>query len=202
MKKELELFTTRYSCRNFKKGKILKEKKLKTLLELARLSPSSLGLEPWNFVVCKDKTKLKELSEIANHQEHVKNASAVIIIVSRLDFAEYFEEKLRKRKMSEDEIQKRIQTYKPFLTSMNEEQKLFYAREQAHIALGTILYGANALNIASCAIGGFDKDKLDNYLKLDTQKQRATLMIALGVSADKKPPQKQRFSFEEVVKFI
>lgn len=202
MKREFELFTTRYSCRNFKKNETLKDEDLRTLLEFARLSPSSLGLEPWKFLVCKDKTKLEELSLIANHQEHVKNASAVIIIVSRLDFVEYFEDKLKKRKMSEVEIQKRIQTYKPFLTSMNLEQKLAYAREQAHIALGCILYGANALNISSCAIGGFDKNKLDNYLKLDTQKQRTSLMVALGFSADEQIPQKERFSFEQVVEFM
>lgn len=200
MKKELEIFKTRYSCRNFK-NESLKDEELKTLLEFARLSPSSLGLEPWKFIVCKDKAKLKELSLIANHQEHVKNAAAVIIIVSRLDFAEYFEDKLRKRDMSEAEIQKRLK-YKDFLTTMNQEQKLAYAREQAHIALACILYGANALNIASCPIGGFDKDKLDDYLKLETQKQRASIMIALGLSADEKIPQKERFSFEEVVAFI
>ncbi len=200
MKKEVKIFTTRYSCRKFK-NKALKDKKLKTLLEIARLSPSSLGLEPWEFIVCKDKTKLKELSLIANKQEHIKDAAAVIIIVSRLDFAEYFEQKLRKRDMSEEEIQKRLK-YKGFLDSMNFEQKLAYSREQAHIALASVLYGANALNIASCAIGGFDKDKLDSYLKLDTTKKRASLMIALGLSADKKIPKKERFSFEEVVEFI
>ncbi len=49
--------------------------------------------------------------------------------------------------------------------------KISYAREQAHIALASILYSANALNIASCTIGGFDKEKLDSYLSLDIQKK-------------------------------
>ena len=50
MKKELEIFSTRYSCRNFKNEK-LKEEDLNSILEIARLSPSSLGLEPWKFLV-------------------------------------------------------------------------------------------------------------------------------------------------------
>lgn len=50
MKTELEIFSTRYSCRNFKNEKLKKED-LNTILEIARLSPSSLGLEPWRFLV-------------------------------------------------------------------------------------------------------------------------------------------------------
>lgn len=86
--------------------------------------------------------------------------------------------------------------------SLNQEQKISYAREQAHIALASILYSANALNIASCTIGGFDKEKLDSYLSLDIQKERSSLVVALGYCNDKKNPQKNRFSFDEVVKFI
>ncbi|MBS4235258.1 nitroreductase family protein [Campylobacter vulpis] len=197
----LELFKTRYSCRNFKK-EIIKDEILKEILEVARLSPSSLGLEPWKFLVVKDDKKKEELSLIANHQSHIKNAAAVIIILSRLDFAEYFEEKLRKRKMSEEEIQKRLSLYKPFLQDMDERARISYAREQAHIALAGILYASNALNVATCTIGGFDSAKLNAYLKLDTKKELSTLMIALGYSDDEEIQAKSRFEFDEVVRFL
>ncbi|EAJ3555081.1 NAD(P)H-dependent oxidoreductase [Campylobacter jejuni] len=201
MKTELEIFSTRYSCRNFKNEKLKKED-LNTILEIARLSPSSLGLEPWRFLVVQDDKKKEELAQICNQQQHIKNCAALIIIVSRLDFLDYFEDKLRKRDMSEAEIQKRLDTYMPFLQSLSQEQKISYTREQAHIALASILYSANALNIASCTIGGFDKEKLDSYLSLDIQKERSSLVVALGYCNDKKNPQKNRFSFDEVVKFI
>ena len=187
----LEIFKTRYSCRNFKK-EALKEEHLKEILEVARLSPSSLGLEPWKFLVVRDAKKKEELSFIANHQSHIKDAAAVIIILSRLDFAEYFEEKLRQRKMREEELQKRLSLYKPFLQNMDKKAKIAYAREQAYIALAGILYAANALNIATCTIGGFDAEKLNAYLKLDTNKELSTLMIALGYSDDKDLPSKSR----------
>ena len=149
-----------------------------------------------------DEKRKEELSKICNQQKHVKDCAALIIIISRLDFLDYFEEKLRKRDMSETEIQKRLDTYMPFLKSLNQEQKISYVREQAHIALASILYSANALNIASCTIGGFDKEKLDSYLSLDIQKERSSLVVALGYCNDEKNPQKNRFNFDEVVKFI
>lgn len=198
---KLDLFKFRYSCRNFKNEK-LNPQDLRNILEIARLSPSSLGLEPWKFVVVQDEKKKEELSEICNHQPHVKNCSALIIILSRLDFLDYFEEKLRKRDMSEKEIQKRLDTYRPFLNSLNHEQKIAYTREQAHIALASILYSATALNIATCPIGGFDKIKLESYLNLNTQKEIATLIVAIGYSNDKSLPQKNRFDFDEVVQFL
>ncbi|KAA6224687.1 MULTISPECIES: nitroreductase family protein [unclassified Campylobacter] len=197
----LDIFKTRYSCRNFKDEKISKES-LNQILEVARLSPSSLGLEPWKFIVVQDINKLKELSVIANGQAHVAKASAVIIIVSRLDFAKYFEKRLRQRKMSEEDINTRLKLYKPFLENMNAFEKINYAREQAHIALASILYAANALNIATCTIGGFDKAKLDSYLKLNVNEMQSSLMIALGISNDEKIPAKMRFDFDEVVEFI
>lgn len=61
MKTELEIFSTRYSCRNFKNEKLKKED-LDTILEIARLSPSSLGLEPWRFLVVQDDNKKEESS--------------------------------------------------------------------------------------------------------------------------------------------
>lgn len=127
---------------------------------------------------------------------------AIVIIVSRLDFAEYFEEKLRKRKMSEEELNRRLSLYKPFLQSMDERAKIAYSREQAHIALAGILYAANTLNIATCTIGGFDSAKLNAYLNLDTKKELSTLMIALGYSDDEEIPAKSRFEFDEVVRFL
>ncbi|MCX2682393.1 nitroreductase family protein [Campylobacter sp. MIT 21-1685] len=201
MDTKLQLFHTRYSCRNFKDEAIAKED-LNEILEVARLSPSSLGLEPWEFLVVQQKNMKEEISLIANNQIQVKNAAALIIIISKLDFAETFEEKIRSRIMSEEEKEKRITMYKPFLEKMNAEQKLAYSREQAHLALGGILYAANFLQIASCTIGGFNKEELDSYLKLDTRKKRSSLLVALGKSADTHIPPKNRQSFDEVVRFI
>ncbi|ECL3222189.1 NAD(P)H-dependent oxidoreductase [Campylobacter coli] len=196
-----ELISKRRACKLFNDKKI-SEEDLHFILESGILAPSSHGFEPWRFLVVQDDNKKEELAQICNQQQHVKDCGALIIIVSRLDFLDYFEDKLRKRDMSEAEIQKRLDTYMPFLQSLSQEQKISYAREQAHIALASILYSANALNIASCTIGGFDKEKLDSYLLLDTKKEKSTLVIALGYSNDEKIPQKNRFEFDKIVQFL
>lgn len=197
----LDIFEKRFSCREFK-DEPLKDSDLRAILEAARLSPSSLGLEPWKFFLVTDSAKRAEIAAIAHHQKHVKSAAALIIIVSRLDFASYFEDKLRARGMSEADLKMRLDTYTPFLQGMNAEQKLAYAREQAYIALASILYAAQMLDIGSCAIGGFDKNALDKYLNLDTSKLQSTLIVALGKKASTQIPPKQRFSYDEVVQVL
>lgn len=201
MKQEfLDIVKARYSCRNFKDSAI-NANILENILEAGRLAPSSLGLEPWCFYVMQDSIKKQEISKIANNQNHVAHCGAIIIITARLDFVEYFEARLKARNLSEVEMQKRISLYKPFLENMSAERKLFYAREQTHLALANMANAASAYGIASCIIGGFDNVKLDTYLKLN-HSEKTSIMLVLGEALESEVPQKVRNAKEEVIKFI
>lgn len=196
-----KIINQRYSCREFKES-LLKREDLEYILEAGRLSPSSLGLEPWKFLVVQDSNKKEEISKIANYQGHVKKCGAIIIILARLDFEEYFIPKLQARGMKEEELQKRINLYKPFIESMNEDEKLHYAKEQTYLALGNLANAACAIGLGSCIVGGFDSKALDCYLKLDTTKERSSIMLIVGEYENKAISQKVRFSEEEVITFL
>ena len=196
-----KIINQRYSCREFKEN-LLKREDLEYILEAGRLSPSSLGLEPWKFLVVQDSNKKEEISKIANYQGHVKKCGAIIIILARLDFEEYFIPKLQARGMKEEELQKRINLYKPFIENMNEDEKLHYAKEQTYLALGNLANAACAIGLGSCIVGGFDSKALDCYLKLDTTKERSSIMLIVGEYENKAISQKVRFSKEEVITFL
>ncbi len=196
-----KIILERYSCRSFKDSTIQKES-LEYILESGRLSPSSLGLEPWCFYVIQDKAKKLEISKIANNQDHVAHCGAIIILTARLDFGEYFIPKLKARNLPQAEIDKRIQLYKPWIDSMDKEQRLHYAREQVFLALGNLANAASALGLGSCIIGGFDAEQLNEYLKLDTHKEQSTIMLIVGEKTQSEIPQKLRNSREEIIKFL
>ncbi|AJC84838.1 nitroreductase [Campylobacter peloridis] len=200
MQDYLTLMKNRSSIRSYTNEKISKEN-LEYILECARLSPSSLGLEPWKFLVFQDDKHKQEIAKIANNQPHVANCAAVIIIVSRVDFKDYFEEKLKKRGLNQEELTKRIQTYKPFIDKMDLEQSFAYAKEQSYIALTNIINAAFSLNLGSCTIGGFDKDKINQYLNLNTNKERVSLLVTLGHTKTTTHVEKMRFNFDEIVEF-
>lgn len=193
-----EAIKERYSCRNYN-AKTLDKKVLDEILEAGRLSPSSLGLETWKFVVIRDTKRKAEISKIANNQAQVAQCAAIIAVLARLDFVEYFEPKLRKRKMSEAEIQARL-SYRSFLEKMNPQEKIAYAREQCFLALGNLANCAASLGVRSCIIGGMDNAKLDEYLKLDISKFRSVVLLTLGYSDEAIPP-KVRFDFDEIVEY-
>lgn len=95
MQDYLNLMQNRSSIRAYTQEKISKEN-LEYILECARLSPSSLGLEPWKFLVFQKDEHKKEIAKIANNQSHVANCAAIIVVISRADFKDYFEEKTKK----------------------------------------------------------------------------------------------------------
>lgn len=194
-----KIIEQRYACREFGDESIPKEQ-LDYILEAGRLSPSSLGLEPWRFYVTTNKERKQEICKIAKNQNHVGACGAIIILVARLDFGEYFVEKLQKRNMSQEELDKRIKIYKPFKDSMDINQKYAYAREQTFLALGNLANATKAIGLDSCIIGGFDNDLLDSYLKLDATKERSSIILVVGKAKICDITKKTRFAKEEIIR--
>ena len=55
----IDVFNYRYACKKFDKNKKVSDEDFNTIMESARLSPSSFGLEPWKFLLLKNE-KMKE----------------------------------------------------------------------------------------------------------------------------------------------
>lgn len=72
----------RRSINFFESGKEIPDEKLKELLEIANLSPSSFNLQPWKVVVVKDPERKKVLRQCAMNQPKVEEASVVLILVA------------------------------------------------------------------------------------------------------------------------
>ena len=69
---------TRRSIRAYK-DKPIEDEKLETVLEAGRLAPSARNLQEWKYVVVKDKALRNKLVDVANGQQFVGQAPAVIV---------------------------------------------------------------------------------------------------------------------------
>lgn len=76
-----ELIKRRRSIRKYKEIEIEKDK-LDLLLKSALLSPSSRGINPWEFIVVKDREKLKLLSKSKHGAEFLKNSMLGIVVIA------------------------------------------------------------------------------------------------------------------------
>ncbi len=66
----------------FEPGKEIPDDKLKELLFIANLSPSSFNLQPWKIIVVRDPERKKILRQCAFNQPKVEEASAVLIMIA------------------------------------------------------------------------------------------------------------------------
>jgi nitroreductase len=73
----LELAKRRYSCRNFKPDEIEKDLWIK-VLEAARIAPSAVNFQPWQFFVVLDPVQKAKVIE-SYPREWIKEAPALII---------------------------------------------------------------------------------------------------------------------------
>ncbi|MEN6306802.1 MAG: nitroreductase family protein [Anaerohalosphaeraceae bacterium] len=81
----LDVLRTRRSIRKYKSAPITPEQ-IDLLKEAILRSPSSRGLDPWEFIFVEDKVLLEQLSGAKQHgAEFVKNASLAVVICADPD---------------------------------------------------------------------------------------------------------------------
>ena len=193
------IMQNRYSCRNFKDEKI-KDGVINEILDLARLTPSSLALEPWKFVVISKDDDIKKMGEICLNQPQVSNCSHIVVITARTDLQskdEYLKHIIYSKNKGEDKAIKFLKMVSSKTDLMTENELFNYASLQCYMALANLVNIAYSKRVKSCIIGGFDKEKLTKFLNLPNE-LKPCIVVALGLSDEKSTP-KIRQSLDEVV---
>lgn len=85
----LEAIQKRRSIRSYIKKEISYDK-LEELCNMGMAAPSAMNTRPWEFIIIKDKEKLKELSELRKYWKMLPQAEAAIVVAGIYD--KYFEQ--------------------------------------------------------------------------------------------------------------
>jgi nitroreductase len=64
-------------------AKPIEKEILEEIIDCARLAPSAVNIQPWEFLVVTDKTMLRKISDIATYGKFIKNAAACIIVLCK-----------------------------------------------------------------------------------------------------------------------
>lgn len=213
-KKEIKnAFLYRHACKVFDEKKIVSDDDIAFILEMARLSPSSFGFEPWHFVVVQNKelrTKLKEGAWGAT--DKLDTASHFILgLTHKSFFTKYDSPYVRDfmenvQKFPENVIQLRSEAFKNFQKAdfdLNTERTLFdWASKQCYIPLANMLTASAMIGIDSCPIEGFKQKVTERILKeeldIDTEKYGISYMVAFGYRLNE-PREKTRRLLEDIV---
>ena len=60
----LDILNFRHACKEFNNQKSISKEDLDVILEGGRLAPSSVGIEPWHFIVVEKKSLRDQLSKV------------------------------------------------------------------------------------------------------------------------------------------
>lgn len=210
----LNAFNFRHACKTFDPSRRIAEEDFHFILETGRLSPSSFGYEPWQFVVIQDMDlREKLLTATWGAKGQFPTASHVIAILARKEdmrpCSDYTERFMREvQKLPEEGIARRTTFYKQFHEidfKLQEPRALFdWSCRQAYIALANMMTAAAMIGIDSCPIEGFNQEAAENVLAeaglLEDGKFGLAVMAAFGYRINPQPV-KIRRPMEEVVRW-
>ena len=205
----LQALNWRYATQVFDKTKPLDSQILTTILESARLAPSSFGIEPWKFIVVENSDTRAKLQVAGYGQPKITDAPVLVVIAYRTDVKENISRELIERVSKTNKTEAAAfdvlkQMVDSTINSRSENDLNTWSKAQAYIPLGIMIETAALLGIDSGPMEGFDPHSVDEILGLKEKHLHATSMITFGYRGDdpatKKP--KVRRDFNEVVEFI
>ncbi len=178
----------RYATQKFDTSKQLPEAELQQILEAGNLAASSYGLQPFTMVLVENQEVRNSLIEPAYGQPHVAKNSLLIVLAARTDIDEaYISEFTARIETTRGLPAGNVDGYKDVmvndLTNRTPEARLHWAKEQAYIALGTMMAAASELRIDNHAMTGFSIEKFNEILGLKEKNLDATVVLALGYRA-------------------
>jgi nitroreductase len=190
----------RHACRRFDETKPVSRADLDYILEAGRLAPSSLGIEPWRFIVIEDRALRRHLRAACWNQSQITTASAVIVVLAlkadlTLDSA-YPHKMLRRLVSSEGELEEAMRIYR----DIAHGDIASWSVAQCHIAVAEMMTAAAVIGLDSCPMGGFEPEAVAEILHVDRAKYDVALLLAVGYRAEPQPP-KHRLPMEELVEY-
>lgn len=206
----LKALNWRYAVKIFDPTKKVSEDDVHTILESARLSPSSIGLEMWKFIVITNPEIRAKLREAGYGQPKITDASHLVLITYRTDIAENIcRERLERTAKIQNQNMNDLEGLKNMINGSIEQKTKdgsleAWAKMQSYIPLGVMLETAALLGVDSCPMEGFSNEQVDAILNLKEKNLKSATMFTLGYRGDDMEAKraKVRRAFEEVTEFI
>lgn len=220
----IEAFNFRHATKVFDPERKISESEFNTILETARLSPSSFGMEPWQLLVVQTPEKRELFREFNWGANGASNGTAGQLGTAShyctflahtgatmTHHSDYQQKHMKEVKQFPDEVIGFINnTFQKFQEHdfhiEGDRQISDWSARQAYIALGNMMTAAAKMGIDSCPIEGFEMDKaiavLEEHFGIDSKLYRPAVMVAFGYRADRPMFPKTRRKMEDVVSWF
>ena len=191
-----EAISTRRAIKKFDRLYKMTPKQVKSLMELAILSPTSYNQQNWRFVTVTDQSVKEQISKAARNQSQPSDGSLVIILCGNMNA--WKEDPLRYWRNSTPEKQEHVKNALRTKNASNPQNQRDEAIRSCGFAGQTIMLAARQMGLDSCPMVGFEYDELAKIINLP-ENHLIVLMIVVGKAAEPAGPRGGQLSVNEVV---
>jgi nitroreductase len=181
-----EVIKERRSVRKYDSSYKISQEEIKEMLKEATQAPSSSNLQPWRFIVIQDQEVKKELRAVANNQEQVETASAVIAVLGDKEMYKNVEKVYRSAfeagLMDEANMNRLIEGTNKTYPFASEEILKNIASYDAGLVSMQLMLIAKDRGYDTVPMGGFDKEKFVKMFNID-DRLFPIVLISVGKAA-------------------
>lgn len=211
----------RFACKRYDPDGHISDSDFNTILEAARLSPSSFGMEPWKLLVVENKELLQQLLGCSWGAK--KDADRTVILLARKnltaqsDWAHNICHNVQH--LSPQDEKARLEMFQTFQRrdlrvlelspqTIDSKRAIFdWTSKQTYIALANMLSAAAVMGIDATPIEGCTFPKLESILVdrgiIDTAEWGVSVLVQFGVhDPSHRPHPKLRRPFAQVVEHL
>lgn len=176
----------RYATKAFDGSRRIPDGVWEALEEALVLTPSSFGLQPWRFLVLRDRELRERLVPHAWGQKQVVDASHLVVFCIRRNLGTrhidaYLERIQEVRGTPVAQLAGFRRTMVGALVDGDRRPGIDeWATRQVYIALGNFMTAAAILGIDTCPLEGFDPGKFDEILGLSREEWGSAVCCAAG----------------------
>lgn len=205
MSEFLEAMAFRHACKQFDTEKQIPAEEFESLLEVARTSPSSFGMEPWRLIVIRKPALRKALKSACWNQNQITECSELVVFTTDNDTVRsgtpYVRKMFERRGLPSEAVDTYMGVYKNYLEPIECDEVLLenWTAKQCYIAMANMMTYAATLKIDSCPIEGFDKESVEAILDLEYGHSVAVI-CAFGYRVNAQSEQK-RLEMKQIVEY-
>lgn len=205
MSEFLEAMAFRHACKKFDAEKQIPAEQFESILEVARLSPSSFGMEPWRLIVVRNAGLRKALKPSCWNQTQITDASELVIFTTDNNVVRsgtrYVKDMFSRRGLPSEAVETYMGVYKNYLAPIESDEVLLenWTAKQCYIAAANMMTYAATLKIDTCPIEGFDKESVEAILDLP-EGHSVALICAFGYRVNPQSERK-RLTAEQIIEY-
>jgi nitroreductase/dihydropteridine reductase len=175
----------RYATKKYDPTKKVVQADVDKIIEAARLSPTSSGLQQFNLIVITNQELKNKIVPIAMDQQIVADCSHLLAFVA---WDKYTAERIDgqydyitdERKLPRGRFGSYTDRLKTMYLNQSEKENFVHTARQAYIGFGLAIAQAAELKVDCTPMEGFDTEKLDELLDLRSKGLRSVLLLPLG----------------------